>query len=107
MSLMRQPERRRNRRVRMKQNLRIRPSNPKDGQFEEIGTTKDVSQDGAYFLTELNVYYEGMRLFVTLPYHAPNSQQNYHYLGQVARVDALGGNQRGVAVKFLSSANNK
>lgn len=88
----------------MKQGLRVRPSNPDDRQFEEIGTTKDVSQDGVCFVTQLESYSVGMRLFVTVPYHAPNSQQNYHYIGQVARVDDLGNKQKEVAIKFLSSA---
>ena len=107
MTYVTQRERRRHRRVRMKQPMRVRPTDPKDGVFEEIGTTKDVSQDGAYFLTKLDVYHEGMRLFFTLPYHAPRSEQNYEYLGQVARVDVMENGQKGVAVKFLSTTNKK
>jgi PilZ domain len=99
----RQAERRRTRRVRMKQGMRIRPTSPKDGQFEEIGTTTNVSQDGVYFLTKKDVYRQGMRLYVTVPYHSPFSQQNYEYLGQVARVEEMGDGQKGIAVKFLSS----
>jgi PilZ domain len=100
-------ERRRSRRVRMKQSLRVRPTDPKDGVFEEIGSTTNVSQDGAYFVTKRTSYREGMRVFVTLPYHAPLSPQNYEYLGQVARVDDLGNDQRGIAIRFLSSANKR
>jgi PilZ domain len=100
----RQTERRRTRRVRMKQGLRVRPTSPKDGEFEEIGTTTNVSQDGVYFVTKRDTYHEGMRLYVTVPYHSPFSPQNYEYLGQIARVDDLAGGQRGIAVKFLSSA---
>jgi hypothetical protein len=100
----RQTERRRTRRVRMKQGLRVRPTSPKDGEFEEIGTTTNVSQDGVYFVTKRDAYHEGMRLYVTVPYHSPFSPQNYEYLGQIARVDDLAGGQRGIAVKFLSSA---
>lgn len=107
MSDMTRKERRRSRRVRMKQTLRVRPSNPKDTPFEEIGATKDVSQDGVYFVTQRDAYCEGMRLHVTVPYHAPFSQQNYEYLGQVVRVDDLGTNKRGIAIRFLSSANKK
>jgi hypothetical protein len=87
----------------MKQGLRVRPSNPKDGAFEEIGTTTNVSQDGVYFVTQRGEYSEGMRLLVTVPYHAPISQQNYEYIGQIARIDDLGGGQRGIAVRFLPS----
>jgi PilZ domain len=103
MSDIRRPERRRSRRVRMSQTLRVRPANPKDGQFEEIGKTKDVSQDGVCFVTNLDIFYVGMRVFVTVPYHHPNSKQNYNYLGQIARVESKGNNQKEIAIKFLSS----
>jgi|SRR5277367_1261553 len=103
MSDIRRPECRRSRRVRMSQTLRVRPSNLKDGQFEEMGKTKDVSQAGVCFTTNLDVYYEGMRVFVTVPYHHPNSKQNYNYLGQVARVEKLGNSQKEIAIRFLSS----
>jgi hypothetical protein len=104
---VRQSERRRSRRVRMGQALRVRPSDPKDVSFEEIGTTKNVSRDGVYFLTQRESYYLGMRLFVTLPYHSPINPLNHEYLGQVARVDELGNGQHGVAVRLLSSADSK
>jgi hypothetical protein len=99
----RQAERRRTRRVRMKQGMRVRPTSPKDGQFEEVGMTTNVSQDGVYFVTKKDVYREGMRLYLTVPYHSPLSPQNYEYLGQVARVDEMGDGKKGVAVRFLSS----
>jgi PilZ domain len=98
-------ERRRSRRVKMKQSLRVRPSDPKDGMFEEIAATTNVSQDGIYFISPREIYREGMRLFVTVPYHSPMSPQNYEYLGQIARIDELANGQRGIAIKFLSSAN--
>jgi PilZ domain len=107
MTQVRESERRRTRRVRMKQTLRVRPCSSKDGSFEEIGFTKNMSQDGLYFVTERTEYYEGMRLFFTVPYHSPYSQQNYEYLGEIARIDELGNRQRGIAVKFLSSAKSK
>jgi PilZ domain len=107
MSDPRLSDRRRTRRVRMKQPLRVRPSNAKDGTFEEIGMTANVSQDGLYFVTQREEYREGMRLFVTMPYHAPQSAQNYEYVGQIARIDDLGGNGKGVAVRFLSSTKIK
>jgi PilZ domain len=99
----RQAERRRTRRVRMKQGMKVRSTSSKGGPFEEIGTTTNVSQDGVYFVTKKDVYREGMRLYVTVPYHSPFSPQNYEYLGQVARIDEMKDGQRGIAVKFLSS----
>lgn len=107
MSDMGQSERRRTRRVRMKQALRVRPSDPKDAPFEELGTTKNVSQGGVYFVTQRDVYYEGMRLFVTVPYDSHLRQQNYERAGQVARVDDLGNSQRGIAIRFVASAKKK
>src|SRR5260370_8395780 len=103
MNAVRQSERRRTRRVRMGQSLRLRPSDPKDVPFDEIGTTKNVSRDGVYFLTKRESYYLGMRLFVTLPYHSPINPLNHEYIGQVARVDGLGDGQHGVAVQLLSA----
>jgi hypothetical protein len=104
MQEVRQSERRRTRRVRMGQSVRVRPSDPKDVPFDEIATTKNVSRDGVYFLTKRESYYVGMRLFVTLPYHSPVNPLNHEYIGQVARVDDLADGQRGVAVRLLSSA---
>jgi len=99
-----QRERRRTRRVRMEQPLRVRPADPKDGRFEELGTTKDVSQDGVYFVTEREVYYEGMLLFVMVPYASNARQRNYEYSGQVARIENLGNRQRGIAIRFRPTA---
>ena len=97
-----QIEHRRSRRVGMKQALRVRPLDPKDGPFEELGTTKNVSQGGVYFVTQREVYYEGMRLSVTVPYSATGTQ-NYELHGKVTRVEELGNSQRGVAIRFVSS----
>lgn len=103
MDNMRQIEHRRSRRVRMKQALRVRSLDRKDGSFEELGTTKDVSQGGVYFVTQREAYYEGMRVSVAVPY-STNSSQNYEYHGKVTRVDELGNNQKGVAIRFVPSA---
>jgi hypothetical protein len=83
---IRQIEHRRSRRVGMKQALLVRPSDPKDGSFEELGTTKNVSQGGVYFVTQRKVYYEGMRLSVTVPYSATGTQ-NYECRGRVTGVE--------------------
>jgi hypothetical protein len=96
------PERRRSRRLRIGQPVRIRPSDPKDKYFEDHNTTKNVSRDGIYFLTTISNYYEGMRLFVVVPHHTPRSPQDREYLGQVVRVDALQEVQWGIAVQLLS-----
>jgi len=100
---MRQIEHRRSRRVGMKQALLVRPLDPKDGSFEELGTTKNVSQGGVYFVTQRKVYYEGMRLSITVPYSTTGTQ-NYEYRGRVTIVEDLGNSQIGVAIRFVSSA---
>jgi len=100
---MTQIEHRRSRRARMKQALRVRPLDRKDGSFEEFGTTANVSQGGVYFVTQRDVYYLGMRLSVTVPY-SETGAQNYEYHGKVTRVEQLGNSQRGVAVRFVSSS---
>jgi hypothetical protein len=43
-----------------------------------------------------------MRLSVTVPYSAIGTQ-NYEYHGKVTRVDDLGNNQKGVAIRFVLS----
>lgn len=97
------PERRRSRRIRIGQPIRIRPSDPKDKYFEDNNTTKNVSRDGIYFVSAISGYYEGMRLFVVVPHHTPRSPQDREYLGQVVRVDALPDVRWGVAVQLLSN----
>jgi len=96
-------ERRRSRRVKIGQPLKIRPSDPKDTHFEENSVTANVSRDGIYFVSGLKSYYEGMRLFVVVPHHTPNEPQDREYLGQVVRVDTLQGEHFGIAVQLLSA----
>lgn len=95
-------ERRRSRRLKIGQPLKVFPTDPRGDARPDIGTTRNVSRDGIYFLTQQKVYQEGMRLFVTVPYHAPGDLRNHEYLGQVTRVDALEEGQWGVAVQLLS-----
>jgi hypothetical protein len=95
-------ERRKSRRIRIGQPMKIRPSDPKDAYFEDKNITKNVSRDGIYFVTRISTYAEGMRLFVIVPYHTPKDSQDREYLGQVVRVDALPEMQWGVAVQLLS-----
>ena len=71
--------------------------------FEEIATTRNVSRDGFYFVTQSEHYEEGMRLSVTLPYHSPRDPIDRNYLAQVVRVELLDNAQRGVAIQLLSS----
>jgi hypothetical protein len=58
---------RRSRRIKLGQPVRLLPSLPRGEFFEEIGTTRNVSCEGFYFLTRREHYQEGMHLLVTLP----------------------------------------
>jgi hypothetical protein len=95
-------ERRRSRRIRIGQPLKIRPSGPNDQPFEDANITKNVSRSGIYFVSALKSYYEGMRVFVAVPHHSPREPLDHEYLGQVVRVDALNDGLWGIAVEFLS-----
>jgi hypothetical protein len=96
-------ERRRSRRIKIGQPLKLRPSDPKDPHFEEANVTTNVSRDGIYFVSRLDSYYEGMRLFVAVPHHLPSEPQDREYLGQVVRVDTLLDARFGIAVQLLSA----
>jgi len=91
-------DRRRNRRVPVSRDVRVRPADSRDGDFEEFRTTQNVSRGALYFLTSLHRYYKGMRLWVA-PAHGPSTgSDNWKDLGQVARVDCRPDGQYGVAV---------
>ncbi len=96
------PDKRRSRRIRIGQPLRVRASDPKDAQIEETNITKNVSREGIYFVTTIADYAEGMRLYVTVPHHSPRIPEDREYLGQVVRVERLAEGHKGVAVQFLS-----
>lgn len=95
-------DKRRSRRIRIGQPLKIRASDPKDAAVEEINITKNVSRGGIYFVTPVAAYVEGMRIYVTVPFHSPRDPQDREYLGQVVRVERLAEEQCGVAIQFLA-----
>ncbi|PYU41381.1 MAG: hypothetical protein DMG54_20045 [Acidobacteria bacterium] len=90
--------RRRNRRVPVSLDVRVRPADFGDGDFEEFRTTQNVSRGALYFLTSLHRYHKGMRLWVA-PAHGPSTgSDNWKDHGQVVRVDGRPDGQYGVAV---------
>ena len=95
-------ERRKSRRLKMGQPLKVIATDPGGGMREDSGTTRNVSRDGFYFISKKKGYREGMRLYVTLPFHAPGDLRNHEYLGQVIRVDTLENGEWGVAIQLLS-----
>jgi hypothetical protein len=94
-------EKRRSRRIRIGQPLKIRASDPKDAQIVETNTTKNVSRDGIYFVSEVAAYRDGMRIYVTVPHHTPRDPKDREYLGQITRIERLPDGKWGVAVQFL------
>lgn len=98
-----QQYRRRSRRIKMGQPMKLASSDPRGEAFEDFETTKNVSPEGLYFTTPRECYHEGMRLFVTLPYYSPPDPRNHQYVAQVVRVELLEDGQRGVAIQLLSS----
>lgn len=93
-------ERRTSRRCKMKQLMRIRPSDPEREPFEDLRGTQSVSKHGVYFQTSEAVYSVGMRVFVTLPYFH-NSSSNREYLAEVVRKDSLSNGMNGIGLKLL------
>jgi PilZ domain len=95
------PDKRRSRRIRIGQPMKIRVLDSKDT-FEELNITKNVAREGIFFISSLARYHEGMRLYVTVPHHNPRDPQDREYLAQVVRLEKLDEGQYGVALQFLS-----
>lgn len=94
-------ERRRSRRCKITQKIRVRPSNPEVKHFVEVRGTASVSRSGAYFETADRRYWLGMRLFATLPFSDSPAALNREYLAEVVRLDKLEDGQIGVGLKLL------
>jgi len=98
-------ERRNKRRVKIAQQVRVRPSEPIGASFDEIKATIDVCRDGVYFSTALACYKKGMRLFVTFPYSDMPGAINLDYVGEVVRVDKRTHGRWAVAVHLKTTMN--
>lgn len=94
-------ERRASRRCKMKQLMRIRPSDPQKEHFDDLRGTQSVSRTGVYFQTSEAGYEVGMRVFVTIPYFQNSSSPNREYLAEVVRRDSLANGLTGVGLKLL------
>lgn len=94
-------ERRGNRRCKIKQLMRIRPSDPSKGHFEDLRGSVSVSRSGVYFQSSEPGYEVGLRLFVTMPYSNDPASMNREYLAEVVRRDVLPTGMYGVGIKIL------
>ena len=98
-----QQDRRHKPRSKLGLTARVRPSDPhKDDHFDDVLSSLNASQDGIYFATWREVYYEAMRLFVTYPYSTSAPSVACEYIGQIVRVDRLTDGRCGVAVQLVA-----
>ena len=74
------------RRAEISLQARIRSADFADGNFDEVRITQNASRKAIYFFTELNRYYQGMRVHVTSPYDPRPGAMNMEQIGEVARV---------------------
>lgn len=102
---LRESNRRRKHRAKIAQQVRVRPSEPRGDDFDEVLDTINVCRDGVYFATERSSYTKGMRLFITYPYSTGHGAINQEYVGEVVRVDRLPGERSAVAVHLKMKLN--
>ena len=95
------PERRTKLRLKLPQVVRVRPSEPHLYEFDEILSTLNAARDSAYFVSQNDLYEEGMRLFVTFPYSKAPGSINRDFVAKVVRIDDLGKGRRGIAIQIL------
>jgi hypothetical protein len=94
-------ERRRKVRLRLPRVVRVRPSDPRLDDFDEILPTQNAAADSVYFVSKNRKYQQGMRVFITYPYSEDYGSLNREFLGKVVRIDELAHERRGIAVQIL------
>lgn len=78
---------------------------PCDALFpEEVCTTLNVSRSGVYFVTPTRHYSVGMNVLVTLNF-GPDDPSHREQIGDVVRVEPLGTDRWGVAIRILMHNN--
>jgi len=102
---MPEQDKRKNRRVAIRKQLRVRPSDPRDEHFEDMPNSVNASRNGIYFVSQRETYYKGMRMFITYPYNGPTDPMNCEYLAEVVRVEKAPGGKTGVALHLLMTMN--
>ncbi len=81
----------------------MRPSEPRDDQFEDLPISVDASKEGVSNsqLYRLHSYYPGMLVFVTFPYSSPHDPMNCEYVAQVVHIEKLENGKTGIR-RFIS-----
>jgi len=92
---------RRSPRIKVAKPLRVRPSEPRDGSFEDIPISVNASKQGIYFTTQHSFYYQAMRVYIIFPYTSADDGKSGEYLAEVKRVESLPDGEFGVAVHLL------
>jgi hypothetical protein len=100
-------DRRRTDRVRVSIPLRVCPSDPREGSFEEFSITLNASRDGIYFASKLQSCRVGMSLLVTFPYSPVSPERNVDFVGKVIRIDKLSDGRTAIAVELVTTIVNK
>lgn len=100
-----QMERRLYRRVKDSRQIRLRPCESVGTLHDEVRVVENSSANGLYLLSSLDGYWEGMKLFVTIPNSVVPSASDLNYLGMVTRVEPLRNGRRGIAVHLLETVN--
>ena len=78
---------------------------PVDSEYpEEICTTLNVSRNGLYFVTPAGHYFIGMNLVVSLNF-GPDDTMHREHIGDIVRMERLGADKWGVAVRILIHGN--
>jgi hypothetical protein len=98
-------ERRRERRARLTMPARVRPSDPKDGDFDEVCLTINASRGGLFFLSDRDDYEQGLRVFLTFPHSELPDPFSSNYLAEVVRVERKANGKLGVALRILTGVN--
>jgi hypothetical protein len=94
-------ERRRSRRVKVEQRLRVRPMRFTASGYEDVQRTVDMSREGAYFLTEKTDYHVGMMVFVRCPYSPVAGSDAVDYVARIVRVEEKPNGRFGIALELL------
>ena len=87
--------------------IRVRPTVPGDGDWDEGSGTIDAHREGFYFATDRSTYKKGMHVFATMPYSPHTVGMEGEYLGEVVRVEKREDGKYGVAIHLLHSMNLK
>jgi hypothetical protein len=88
-------------RCRVAQTVRVRPSSPLRGDFDDLARTLNASRTGMYFKAWRRTYYKGMRLFVSYPYSEVPGALNKDFIARVVRIDPLADGRSAIAVELL------